>query len=162
MKGSNDNSTTDQKELKTFLGETVISKAQKLKGKFVPISELVGNVPKILSIKNIYDLSYELKNLYLIETKNYSKQPKVRYFLAINLASQSSDFLVYFAKDYATKNNLKLIQYSLFPENNRVSLLSLKEIDSIDDYPKSIEILNNFRIEFRKTLEKIKNLAEDK
>ena len=162
MKRFNDNSIEEQKNLRTFLEEELISNATRLKGKFLPISESVENVLRRLSIKTIYDLSKVLKNFYFLITKNYSKQPKLRYFLAIILASQSSDFLVNVAKDYAIKYNLKLMQYSLFPENNRVSLLSLKEIDSIGGYPNSIEILNNFRLEFRKTLEKIKNLVQDK
>jgi len=162
LKRFDENSNEEQEKFKSFLEEELISDAIKLKGKFIPISESVENVLRRLTIKTIYDLSKILKNFYFLTTKNYSKQPKFRYFLAINLASQSSDFLVSIAKDYAIKHNLKLIQYSLFPENNRVSLLSLKEIKSVGDYSNSIEVLSNFRIEFRKKLEKIKNLVEDK
>ena len=107
-------------------------------------------------------MSALLKYLYLIVAKNYSKKPNFRYFLAINLSSQSSDLLVNLARDYAIKHNLKLIQYSILRKTYRISLLSLKEIVSIEEYTNSIKILNNFRIEFRKNLVKIKNLVEDK
>ncbi len=154
-----DNSSINQEVLKSYLESNVIKSAIKLKGKFAPFSELVDKTPKNLPIKRIYNLREQLKNIFLIIVKNYSNQPKVRYFLAIIIASQSSDFLVSLAKDYATRNNLKLIQYSLFPKNIRISLLSLKEIRTIEDYSSSIELLKDFKKKFRKTLEKIRNLV---
>jgi hypothetical protein len=156
LKDIKDDTSTDQEDFTSYLRKTVISDALKLRGKFLPISESVRDARKKIKIKFIHDLSTILKNFYLIVAKNYSSQPKVRYFLVINLASQSSDFLVNLARDYALNHNLKLIQYSLFPETHRISLLSLKEIVSIEEYTNSIEILKNFRIEFRKTLDKIK------
>ena len=154
-----DNSSINQEVLKSYLESNVIKSAIKLKGKFAPFSEPVDKTPKTLPIKRIYNLKEQLKNIFLIIVKNYSNQPKVRYFLAIILASQSSDFLVSLAKDYATRNNLKLIQYSIFPKNIRISLLSLKEIRTIEDYLSSIELLKDFKKKFRKTLEKIRNLV---
>jgi len=154
-----DNSSINQEVLKSYLDSNVIKSAIKLKGKFAPFSEPVDKTPKTLPIKRIYNLKEQLKNFFLIIVKNYSNQPKVRYFLAIILASQSSDFLVSLAKDYATRNNLKLIQYSIFPKNIRISLLSLKEIRTIEDYLSSIELLKDFKKKFRKTLEKIRNLV---
>ena len=154
-----DNSSINQEVLKSYLESNVIKSAIKLKGKFAPFSEPVDKTPKTLPIKRIYNLKEQLKNFFLIIVKNYSNQPKVRYFLAIILASQSSDFLVSLAKDYATRNNLKLIQYSIFPKNIRISLLSLKEIRTIEDYLSSIELLKDFKKKFRKTLEKIRNLV---
>ena len=159
MKNSKDNSSINQEFLKSYLESNVIKSAIKLKGKFAPFSEPVDKTPKTLPIKRIYNLKEQLKNIFLIIVKNYSNQPKVRYFLAIILASQSSDFLVSLAKDYATRNNLKLIQYSIFPKNIRISLLSLKEIRTIEDYLSSIELLKDFKKKFRKTLEKIRNLV---
>lgn len=156
-----DNSSINQDVLKSYLESNVFKSAIKLKGKFAPFSEPVDKTPKTLPIKRIYNLKEQLKNFFLIIVKNYSNQPKVRYFLAIILASQSSDFLVSLAKDYATRNNLKLIQYSLFPKNIRISLLSLKEIRTIEDYSSSIELLKNFKKKFRKTLVKIRNLVEN-
>jgi len=150
----------NQEVIKSYLENNVIKSAIKLKGKFAPFSEPVDKTPKTLPIKRIYNLKEQLKNFFLIIVKNYSSQPKVRYFLATILASQSSDFLVSLAKDYATRNNLKLIQYSLFPKK-RINLLSLKEIRTIEDYSSSIELLKDFKKKFRKTLEKIRNLVEN-
>ena len=149
MKNSKDISSMNQEDLKSYLENNVIKSAIKLKGKFAPFSEPVDKMPKTLPIKRIYNLKEQLKNFFLIIVKNYSSQLKDRYFLATILASQSSDFLVSLAKDYATRNNLKLIQYSLFPKNNRISLLSLKEIRSIEDYSSSIERLKDFKKKFR-------------
>ena len=160
MKNSKDTSSMNQEGLKSYLETNVIKSAIKLKGKFAPFSESVDKIPKTLQIKRIYKLKEQLKNFFLIIVKNYSNQPKVRYFLAIILASQSSDFLVSLAKDYATRNNLKLIQYSLFPKK-RINLLSLKEIRTIEDYSSSIELLKDFKKKFRKTLEKIRTLVEN-
>ena len=161
MKNSLDNSSINLKVLKSYLESYVIKSANKLKGKFAPFSEQVDKTLKTLPIKRIYNLKEELKGISLIIVKNYSKQPRVRYFLSIILASQSSDFLVSLAKDHARKNNLKLIQYSLFPKNIRISLLSLKEIRTIKDYSNSIELLKDFRKKFQQTLVKIKNLVEN-
>ncbi|MFX1453641.1 MAG: hypothetical protein ACFFCM_22615 [Promethearchaeota archaeon] len=159
MKDSLNKSLTNQKSLKSFIKIQILKTAKKLKGKYNPISELVDNIPRTLNIREIYRIEKSLKNFFLIIVDNYSKQPKIRYFLALILASQSSDFLVSLAKDYATKNNLKLIQYSLYPKNMRISLLTLTEIQTIEDFSNSIELLKNFRKSFRKTLEKIKNLV---
>jgi len=153
---------TNQKSLKSFIKTQILKTAKKLKGKYNPISELVDNIPRTLKIREIYKIEDSLKNLFLIIVNNYSKQPKVRYFLALILASQSSDLLVSLVKDYATMNNLKLIQYSLFPKNIRISLLTLTEIQTVEDFSNSIELLKNFRNYFRKTFEKIKNLIENK
>ncbi len=160
MKNSKDNSSMNQEGLKSYLESNVIKSAIKLKGKFPPFSELIDKSQKTLSIKHIFNLKEQFKNIFLIIVKNYSNQPKVRYILAIILASQSSDFLVSLAKDYATRNNLKLIQYSLFPKK-RINLLSLKEIQTIEDYSSSIDLLKDFKKKFRKTLEKIRNLIEN-
>ena len=162
MKDSLNKSLTNQKSLKSFIKTQILKTAKKLKGKYNPISELVDNIPRTLKIREIYKIEDSLKNLFLIIVNNYSKQPKVRYFLALILASQSSDLLVSLAKDYATKNNLKLIQYCLFPKSIRISLLTLTEIQTVEDFSNSIELLKNFRNYFRKTFEKIKNLIENK
>jgi hypothetical protein len=154
-------SYSNQKALKIYLESNVIKNAKKLKGRFAPISELVESIQKTLTIRAIFDLKDQLKDFFLIIVKNYTKQLKLRFFLAIRLAFQSSDFLVALSKDFALKNDLKLIQYSIFPKNPRISLLSMKEIRKIEDYAKSIKILQDFRIKFRKTLEKIKNKVEN-
>ena len=149
-----------QKELKVFLENQILKKSKKLKGKFAPFSELIDNEFKILKIKDIYNLNEIFKHLYLFIVKNYSKGPKERYFLAVLLASQSSDLLVSLANDFAQKNALKLIQYAINPKQLRISLISLKEIEKTEDYSLSLEILQEFRAHFRKMLAKIKSTLE--
>lgn len=150
-----------QVDLKSFIKDEIIKKVKKIKGKHPPISELVNNVSKSLSIEKIYDIRKKKKYFFLFIVKNYSKQPKLRYFLAILLANNSSDLLVQLARDYAIKHDLKLIQYSLFPKTLRIQLLLLKEIKEIEDYTNFIEKLNHFRKEFRSKLLKFKKLIEN-
>jgi len=153
----------DQDSLSTFVKRIKGMGKKAIKGKFPPISELVDKAPKTLKINAILDLSDTAKNFYLFMVKNHSNQPKVRYFLAISLASQSSDLLVSLARDLVLKGeNLRLIQYSIHPIHNRVNLLLLKELKKIADYEDSIDLLNSIRQSFRKKLEKIKTLIEDK
>ena len=147
--------------LTPYLKSNVIKNAQKLRGKFAAISELIENSQRTLTVQSIFKLRDELKGLFLFSVKNYDKHPKIRYFLAIQLASQSSDFLVALSRDFAIKNDLKLIQYSIVPKTSRISLLSLKEIKEIEDFEKSIGILHDFREKFRKKIAKIKNLVEN-
>ncbi|MHA1256724.1 MAG: hypothetical protein ACTSPS_14115 [Promethearchaeota archaeon] len=147
--------------LKPYLKSKVIKNAQKLRGKFPAISEMIEDSQRTLTVQNIFKLRDELKGLFLFSVKNYDKYPKIRYFLAIQLASQSSDFLVALSRDFAVKNDLKLIQYSVVPKTTRISLLSLKEIKEIEDFEKSIGILQDFREKFRKKIAKIKNLVEN-
>lgn len=147
--------------LKPYLKSDVIKNAQKLRGKFAAISELIENSQRTLTVQNIFKLRDELKGLFLFSVKNYDKLPKIRYFLAVQLASQSSDFLVALSRDFAIENDLKLIQYSIVPKTTRISLLSLKEIKEIEDFEESIGILQNFRERFRKKIAKIKDLIEN-
>jgi len=147
--------------LTPYLKSKVIKNAQKLRGKFAAISEMIEDSPRTLTVQNIFKLRDELKRLFLFSVKNYDKHPKIRYFLAIQLASQSSDFLVALSRDFAIKNDLKLIQYSVVPKTTRISLLSLKEIKEIEDFEKSIGVLQDFREKFRKKIAKIKNLVEN-
>ena len=144
-----------------YLKSKIIKNAQKLRGKFAAISEMIEDSQRTLTVQNIFKLRDELKGLFLFSVKNYDKYPKIRYFLAMQLASQSSDFLVALSRDFAIKNDLKLIQYSVVPKTTRISLLSLKEIKEIEDFEKSIGILQDFREKFRKKIAKIKNLVEN-
>ncbi len=144
-----------------YLKSKVIKNAQKLRGKFAAISEMIEDSQRTLTVQNIFKLGDELKGLFLFSVKNYDKHPKIRYFLAMQLASQSSDFLVALSRDFAIKNDLKLIQYSVVPKTTRISLLSLKEIKEIEDFEKSIGILQDFREKFRIKMAKIKNLVEN-
>ncbi len=152
----------DQNDLKSFIKQEIIKETKKLKGKHSPISELVNNVAQSLRVEKMYDLGKKKKNFFLIITRNHSKKPKLRYFLAISLANNSSDLLVQFARDFALKDNLKLLQYSIFPKTLRIQLLLLKELNIIEDYTNSIDILKTYRKEFRSILVKIKNLLENK
>ena len=106
-------------------------------------------------------MSEKDKNCFLFIVKNYAKTPKLRFFLSISLANNSSDFLVELAKDYAIKNDLKLIQYSIFPRMLRIQLLLIKELKQFEDYNNFLEKLTIIRRKFRAKLVKIKNLVEN-
>ena len=121
-----DNDTMEN--LQSYLKKEILKDSQRLKNKYPPISEKVNGISKSLRIKNIYKLKGNLNNFIFIKTKNYTKNPRYRYFLAILLATQSSDLLVSLAKEFSKKNRLKLIQFSLHPQHFRVGLFSLKEI----------------------------------
>jgi hypothetical protein len=149
-----------QSNLRVFLKNQIARKSKKLKGKFAPFSDVINNEIKVLKIKAIYDLRDVSKNFYLFIVRNYSKHPKERYFLAIILASQSSDLLVSLANEFAQKNGLKLVQYAIKPKQLRISLISLKEVKKIEDYSLTLAILNEFRTNFRNILRKIKNCVE--
>ncbi len=149
-----------KKNLQNHLKKEIIKDAKRIKNKYPPISEKVNGTSKVLKVKKIYELEGNLNNLILIATKNYSKRPKYRYFLAILLASQSSDLLVNLAKEYSKKNNLKLIQFSLHPQHSRVGLYSLKEIEIRDNVTEVINLLKEFRILYRKDLDNLGKIIE--
>ena len=144
----------------SYLKNEILKDAIQIKNKFPPISEKVDGISKSLKIKKIYELKGNFKNLIFITTKNYAKKPKYRYFLAIQLATQSSDLLVNLAKEYSKKNKLKLIQFPLHPQHYRVGLFSLKEIENKDNLPELINLLKEFRILFRKDLDYLGKLIE--
>ncbi len=81
-------------------------------------------------------------------------------FLAILLASQSSDLLVSLAKEFSKKNGLKLIQFSLHPQHFRVGLFSLKEMHDKNNISEVVNLLKEFRIIYRKDLENLGKLIE--
>ena len=154
-------SDNDAKEnLQNYLKKLILKDAKKIKNKYPPILEKVNGISKPLKIKNIYELNGNLNNFFLITTKNYAKKPKDRYFLAIILASQSSDLLVSLAKEYSKKHKLKLIQFSIYPQHFRVGLFSLKELRSKDTISETVNSLKEFRIMYRKDLEKLGKLIE--
>jgi len=154
-------SDNDTKEnLQSYLKKEFLKDAKRIKNKYPPISEKVDGISKSLKIKNIHKLEGNLNNFIFITTKNYAKNPKNRYFLAILLASQSSDLLVSLAKEFSKKNRLKLIQFSLFPQNFRVGLFSLKEMHGKNDFSEAVNLLKEFRIIYRKDLEKLRKLIE--
>ncbi len=149
-------------DLKSFIKHEIIKEIKKIRGKHSPISEVVNNVSQSLRVEKIYDLSKKEKYFFLLIARNYNKQPKLRYFIAISLANNSSDLLVQFARDFVLKSDLKLIQYSIFPKTLRIQLLLLKELKLIEDYANSIDKFKNYRKEFRSNLIKVKNFVENK
>ena len=151
----------NENELNAFIKSEIKETSKKVKGKHPPIAEVVDNVLRSLSVKSIYDLNEQEKRFFFITVKNYSTQPKLRHFLAISLANSSSDLLVQFARDFALKNDLRLIQYSIYPKPVRIQLLSLKEIKDTKDLRNSSELLKGVRKEFRDRLVKLKNLVEN-
>ena len=161
MKEDTEGTLSETESLKEYIKNEIIINAKKVRGRHTPISEIVNNVPKTLKIKEIYKLQGKLKNIYLFIANNYTKKPKMRYFLVISLASQSSDFLASLAKNFAKRNNLKLIQYSIFPKILRINLLLIKELTEIEDYSKSIQMLKNFRIVFQNRLTNFRDLIEN-
>ena len=161
MKEETEGTLSETESLKEYIKNEIIINAKKVRGRHTPISEMVNNVPKTLKIKEIYNLQGKLKNIYLFIADNYTKKPKTRYFLVISLASQSSDFLASLAKEFAKRNNLKLIQYSIFPKILRINLLLIKELIEIEDYSKSIQMLKNFRIVFQNRLTNFRDLIKN-
>jgi len=154
-------SDNDTKEnIQSYLKKEFLKDAKRIKKKFPPISEKINGISKSLKIKNIYELKGDLNNLLFITTKNYAKNPKERFFLAITLASQSSDLQVSFAKEFSKDNRLKLIQFSLYPQHFRVGLFSLKEIHSKNEISEAVILLKEFRIRYRKDIEKLRKLIE--
>jgi hypothetical protein len=149
-----------KENLQDYLRKAILQDAKRLRNKYPPISERVNGTSKSLKIKYIYELKGNLNNFIIIATKNYAKKPKYRYFLAISLASQSSDLLVNLAKEFSKKNNLKLIQFSLHPQHFRVGLFSLKEIENRNNLSEEIDLLKEFRILYRKDLDILGNLNE--
>ena len=158
---TSDNNLLDNKEnLKSYLKIELLNGAKRVKNKYPPISEKIDGISKSLKVRTIYELRGNLNNFFLITTENYSKNPRHRYFLAIILASQSSDLLVNLAKEFSKDNNLKLIQFSLHPQHFRVGLFSLKELRNKDNISETVNLLKEFRIMYRKDLEKLGKLIE--
>ena len=154
-------SDNDSKEnLHRYLKKEILKDAKRIKNKYPPISEKIDGISKSLKIKKIHELKGNLNNFIVITTKNYAKNPRYRYFLAILLASQSSDLLVNLAREFSKKNRLKLIQFSLHPQHFRVGLFSLKELREKDKISEVINLLKEFRIKYRKNLEKLGKLIE--
>jgi len=154
-------SDNDSKEnLHRYLKKEILKDAKRIKNKYPPISEKIDGISKSLKIKKIHELKGNLNNFIVITTKNYAKNPRYRYFLAMLLASQSSDLLVNLAREFSKKNRLKLIQFSLHPQHSRVGLFSLKELRDKDKISEVINLLKEFRIKYRKNLEKLGKLIE--
>jgi len=154
------NNKSGKMEISNSYISQIIKKANKLKGNHLPIMEEFGKKSKILRIKALYNLTEIGKNFYLFLVRNYIKKPKLRYFLGISLASQSSDFLVALVKDFATNNALKLIQYPIYPRSFRINLILLKELKNINDFSETNNLFKELYKKYRNRMEKIKNLVE--
>jgi hypothetical protein len=141
-------------EIESLLKTKYRIELEELKSKYPPISELIDNQVKILKIKNIYKINEKYKHLFLIKARNYLKLPKLRYFLTINLAFQSSDLLVNLVSNMIKNDSsLKLIQFSLYPKSNRVNLLALKELESVETFSNTVMNLKQLRKDFRRRLQ---------
>ena len=143
-----------EEELGSRIKEKLLKDSHRLKEKYPPLSYIINDTQLIFQINRLYELSGDLKQLYMIFAK--SKNGKLRYFICITLASQSSDFLVSLArKTIKDETSLRLLQFSLIPKHLRVNLLCLKEIEHEDDLQGIITLLKQVRSRFRKTLENI-------
>ena len=162
MEKSNFKLISEESNLESFIKNELRKHAKRLRGRYPAFSEIVNGTIKTLKIKKIYKLTEDLKDFFLILTNNYSKKPKIKYFLGLSLASQSSDLLVAIAKNFAVENKLKLIQYSIYPKTLRVNLFIIKELKSKNEYSQWTKILKEYKKFFKKELIKIKNLVENK
>ncbi|GAG79580.1 unnamed protein product, partial [marine sediment metagenome] len=87
-------------------------RSNRLKGKFLPISENIRKKKHNYKVKSIYSLEDELKDrFYLIKFINPENKPKYLYFISFILAYQSSDLLVFIARDLVKRANILLTQY---------------------------------------------------
>ena len=150
----------EEEDLGNRIKEKLLRDSHRLKEKYPPLSYIINGTQKTLQISRLYELSGDLKQLYMILGK--SKNEKLKYLICIKLASQSSDFLVSLArKAIEDESNLRLLQFSLIPKHLRVNLLCLKEIEREDDLQDVIDLLKQVRSRFRKTLEKLTSKMEN-
>jgi hypothetical protein len=137
-----------ENSLDSFIKNKIKKDSKSLRGRYPAFSEIVNGNIKTLKIRKIYILYKDLKDFFLFLTDNFNKKPKTRYFLGLSLASQSSDFLVALARDFAVENNLRLIQYSIYPKTLRINLIIIKELKSDDEFLEWIKILKDYKKKF--------------
>jgi hypothetical protein len=149
--------------LKILIESDLFENAKKLKEKYPPISENIEGVQKVYPIKKVYQLFNEFKNFYLIVISDPSIEQKLRFFLTKRLASQSSDFLVKLANKTMKEKNMsfQLIQFSLHPNNSRISLLCLSELKSFDELMILKDKLNDIKLSFQEKMDKLIKLSCD-
>ena len=147
----------DKNDLKREIESNLLKDAKKLRGKYLPISEKVMGTQKVFTIKNIYELSGRLKSFYIIMIKDEIAKKNRRFFIVIQLASQSSDFLVKIAKEIIKQKEiaLKLIQYAIHPKSLRINLLCMSELKNTDDISDLIKELGEVRILFQDKIDSI-------
>lgn len=150
----------EKEELSNRIKEKLLGDSHRLKEKYPPLSYIINDTQITLQISRIYELSGDLKQLYIIMGK--SKEKILKYLFCIKLASQSSDFLVNIArKTIENESNLRLLQFSLIPKHLRLNLLCLKEIEHEDGLQDIIDLLKQIRSRFRKTLDKLISQMEN-
>ena len=143
-------------DLKIKIKNDLISKGNRIRNKYPPISKKNDGGLLIQKIKKVFQLKEDFKNFYLINTKSTNHQKEKRYYLALIIASQSSDLLVKIAqKVIIEEKDLRLIQFSFHPEHSRVSLALLKELDELSDFNELKTKLNSLKSKF---LTKLNNL----
>lgn len=143
-------------DLKIKIKNDLISKGNRIRNKYPPISKKNDGGLLIQKIKKVFQLKADFKNFYLINTKSTNHQKEKRYYLALIIASQSSDLLVKIAqKVIIEEKDLRLIQFSFHPEHSRVSLALLKELDELSDFNELKTKLNSLKSKF---LTKLNNL----
>jgi len=152
----------EKNNLKIIIENKLLKDANKLREKYPPISENIEGVQKVYPVKKVYQLLNEFKNFYLIIIEDSSVEQKIRYFLTIQLASQSSDFLVKLAKKTMKENNLsfQLIQFSLHPNNSRINLLCLSELKNFDEFMALRQKFNAIKSAFQENMEKVIKLLD--
>lgn len=122
-------------ELKEKIKNELLSKGTKLRHKYPPISQKSDNEIYIEKIKAIFQLHEDFKNFYLLITKPTNIHKQKNYYLAIVIASQSSDFLVKIAKQVMiNEEKIDLIQFAFYPEHFRVNLVLLRMLDEFLDF----------------------------
>ncbi len=133
----------------------------RLKGKFLPISENIRKKRHNYKVKAIYSLEDELRDrFYLIKFINPENKPKYLYFISFILAYQSSDLLVFIARDLVKRANILLTQYPLKVKQFRLSLICLKEIKNKDDFFKTKTIMKELYKELKHKLIKISEMTD--
>jgi hypothetical protein len=149
--------------LKKAIENELLKDTKKLREKYPPISENIEGVQKVYPIKKIYQLFNGFKNFYLILINDSTIEQKVRYFLTIRLASQSSDFLVKLAKKALKQKNLnfQLIQFALHPNNSRINLLCISELKNFDALMTLRQQLNEIKLLFQEKMDKLIKLSDE-
>ena len=145
-------------EIKEKIKKNLLSKGTKLRNKYPPISQRSDNEVNIEKIKAVFQLSEDFNNSYLIITKPTNRHKEKNYYLAMVIASQSSDLLVRIAKNVMiNEEKIHLIQFTFHPEHFRVSLALLRKLDEAMDFDEIKTKLFSLRTQF---LAKLNNIID--
>ncbi|MGV9171685.1 MAG: hypothetical protein ACOC44_15790 [Promethearchaeia archaeon] len=135
--------------------EDILADADKIKSKLPNFSRVIDGKKVILKIRKIYSFTEDNSQFLLFQVRNYDNTPKYLYFLGKKLVSQSSDFIVMIARDFALEHDFELLQFPLRPEIRRVNLLALAPLRDPDNYQDLIELLNAYKVKLLKKMKKI-------